>query len=314
MNGEFTGKKRFILPIFFFLCGAFFIGIGISMCLSESAAENGWVFLLLFGLAYFVASIVMVLFNHGAYLRIEGDRIVAKYHWRGRLDCDIADVAFVIPELNTLRILLKSGKQIVIMGIRNPWDISNEIRTLGFSLDADDPEALREEANRVRVLRKKALFWVIGLGVLMFANIFLAVLLTGFRDMADFTDSDWTWFGIMGAVEAVTMAAFFFFASRCGKQTLPMMMLQHRLRGAVIATHPLPSNHIAGVYTDQHYSGRIVVCGFPNDESVFYCVEQFNRQLELETVHTSEIFANPADLPDEGFSSLMDITDAILTP
>ena len=314
MNGEFTGKKRFILPIFFFLCGLLFIGIGISMCLSESAAENSWVFLLLFGMAYFVASIVMVLFNHGAYLRIEGNRIVAKYHWRRRLDCVIADVAFVIPELNTLRILLKSGKQIVIMGLRNSWEVGAEMRRLGFSLEKERPEVLRTQYDHVRVGRKKALFWVIGLGIMMFVNIFLAALLTGFRDMADFTDSDWTRFAIMGAVEAITVTVFFLFALRCGRLNLTMTALHHRLCGAVIANHPLPSNHIAGIYTDEHYSGRIVVCGFPNDESVFYCVEQFNRQLELEAVHTSEIFANPADLPDEGFSSLMDITDAILTP
>jgi hypothetical protein len=49
-----------------------------------------------------------------------------------------------------------------------------------------------------------------------------------------------------------------------------MTALHHRLCGAVIASYPLPSNHIAGIYTDDHYSGRIVVCGFPNDESVFY--------------------------------------------
>ena len=313
MDGVFTGKKRLILPILCLVCGVFFVGVAIAMNVVESAVNTGWVFLLLFGLAYTIGGVAILLFNRGAALRVDGDHITAKYHLFGRLDCSIDDIAFVLPQLNTLRIRLKSGKQHVIMGIRNPWEVSAFVRRQGFALEAETLDTLRHQLEQIQRARKKELWWVIGLGVLMFANIFIAVLLTGARDMADFTDSDWTRFTIMGIMEALTFLGFFYAASRCGKYLLPMEELKYRLLGAVIASHPLPSNYVAGIYTDENYSGRIVVCGYPNDDSVYYYVEQFAHNFTLQTVHTSEVYKNAAELPYDGFSELIDITSSIIS-
>lgn len=313
MDGIFAGKKRLILPILCLVGGVFFIGAAIAVHVAESAVNTDWVFLLLFGLAYAIAGVAILLFNRDAALRVDEDHITAKYHWFGRLDCAIDDIAFVLPQLNTLRIRLKSGKQHVIMGIRNPWEVSAFVRRHGFALEMETPDALRHQLEQIQKARKKELWWVIGLGVLMFANIFIAVLLTGARDMADFTDSDWTRFTIMGIVEALTVMGFFYAALRCGKYLLPMEETKHRLLGAVIASHPLPSNNVAGIYTDENYSGRIVVCGYPNDESVYYHVEQFAHNFTLQTVYTSEVFKNAGELPDDGFSPLIDITSFIVS-
>lgn len=312
MDGVFAGKKRLILPILCLLAGLFFVGIAIAMNVAEAADNSDWIFILLFGLAYAVGGVVILLFNRGAVLRVDEDHIVARYHWFGKLDCAIDDIAFVLPQLNTLRIRLKNGKQHVIMGIRNSWEISAFLRRQGFTLETETPDVLCLQLEQVQKGRKKELWWVIGLGALMFVNIFIAVLLTGARDMADFTDSDWTRFAMMGVIEAVTVFGFFWAALRCGKFLLPMEETRHRLRGAVIASHPLPSNQVTGVYIDENYSGRIVVCGYPNDESVYYYVQQFVDPLTLETVYTSEVYKNAEELPDDGFSPLIDITSAIL--
>ena len=148
---------------------------------------------------------------------------------------------------------------------------------------------------------------VVGIA-LMFVNIFIAVLLTGGRDLHEFSQLDWILFSVMGAIELLTLIGLFYVAQRCGKHLLPIEQLKYRLRGAVIATHPLPTNNITAVYTDENHTGRIVVCGFPNDDSVYYCVEEIYGNFELETVHTSEIYESTEELPEEGFSALIDIT------
>lgn len=313
MDGVFSGKKRLILPILCLIGGLFFIGISIAMNVVNSAVNTDWPFLLTFGLAYTIAGVAILLFNRGAALHVDEDRITARYHWFGRLNCSIDDIAFALPQLNALRLRLKNGKQHVIMGIRNPWVVSAFVRRHGFALETETPDTLRFQLAQIQKARKKELFWVIGLGALMFANIFVAVLLTGARDIADFTDLDWTCFTIMGIIEALTVTGCFYAASRCGKYLLPMEETKHRLLGAVIASQPLPSNNIVGVYTDENYSGRIVVCGYPNDDSVYYYVEQFANDFTLQTVYTSGVYKNADELPDDDFSTLIDITSSLLS-
>ena len=56
-----------------------------------------------------------------------------------------------------------------------------------------------------------------------------------------------------------------------------------------------------------------LVCGYPNDDSVYYYVEQFAHNFTLQTVHTSEVYKNAAELPYDGFSELIDITSSIIS-
>lgn len=145
----------------------------------------------------------------------------------------------------------------------------------------------------------------------MFANIIIAVLLTGGRDLHEFGKSDWTLFAMMGFAELATVIGLFFTAQRCGKHLHLIEQLKYRLRGAIIATHPLPTNNTVAIYTDENHTGRIVVCGFPNDESVYYCVQEIVGDFEIQTVHTSEIYSSTADLPIDGFSALINISSLL---
>ena len=81
------------------------------------------------------------------------------------------------------------------------------------------------------------------------------------------------------------------------------------LKGAYIATTPFPAGIVKQVYTDVNHMGRIVICGYPNDESVYYCVQEFVGNYLLKTVDTSEIYASEDNLPNEALSTFMDITD-----
>lgn len=143
---------------------------------------------------------------------------------------------------------------------------------------------------------------------MLFVNILLTVLLTGGRELHEFNRSDWYRFLGMGFWELFLLIALLGVANQCGKQLLTLEVLRYRLRGALIAFTPLPTNHVRRVYTDENNSGRVVVCGFPNSKSVYYCVQEFSADEKLETVYSSQIFASRKELPEDAFSGLMDIS------
>lgn len=313
MDGIFIRKKTSIWLILLLLCGIFFIALYIFLNSVDSEATSELLTFLIFGILLILVTIPSMLLNHGAYIHIEENSIHAKYHWFGRIDCNIDEVAFVLPQINTITILLKNGKRHVIMGVENSWPLSSAIRRQIFALETESPNDLRQKLDHAQAVRKKELWWVLGCIALMFANIFIAVLLTGGRDLDKFGKLDWTLFAVMGFIELLTLIGLFYAAGRCGKHLLPIEQLKYRLRGAVIASQPLPSNNIKNIYTDENYTGRIIVCGFPNDASVYYCVQEFTGNFALETVHTSEIYNDKDALPGDGFSALIDITSPTLS-
>lgn len=308
MDGIFIRKKTNIWLVLLLLCGIFFVILYVFLNMVDSEATSGLLTFLIMGIICGLIAIPSMLLNRGAYIRIEENTINAKYHWFGKLHCTIDDVEFVLPQINTLTILLKSGKHHIIMGVENSWALGAAIRRQGFVIEKETPDSLRQKLSLAQATRKKELWWVLGGIVLMFVNIFIAVLLTGGRDLNEFSRLDWILFATMGVIELLTLVGLFYAVQRCGKHLFPIEQLKYRLRGAIIATHPLPTNNITAVYTDENHTGRIVVCGFPNDDSVYYCVQKIYGNFELETVHTSEIYKSTEELPGEGFSALIDIT------
>lgn len=308
MEGIFIRRKTNIWLVLFMLCGILFIWLYVFLKIVDTEATGELFTFLILGILCVLMAVPAMLLNHGAYIRIEENSVKAKYHWFGRVDCRIDDIEFVLPQINALTILLKNGKRHVIMGIENSWELAASIRRQGFAIEKEAPDSLRKKLSQAQAVRKKELWWVFGIGALLFANIFIAVLLTGGREFYQFSQLDWILFSVMGLIELLTFIGLFYKAQQCGKHLLPIEQLKYRLRGAVIATNPLPANHTSAVYTDGNYTGRIVVCGFPNDDGVYYCVQEIIGNYELETVYTSEIYDSADELPEEEFAALVDIT------
>lgn len=314
MDGIFVRKKvRFWLILL--LVGVLFAVRYLLRHIASPETAGKPTALIVYGVLLCLFGIPAVLMNRGAYIHIdtEAHRMKAKYHWFGRIDCDMGDIAFVHPQINTLTILMKDGKRHAIMGVENSADLSAAIRRQTFSLEQESPEKLRQELLSLQVRRKKALWWVLGGCVLLFVYIGLAVYLTGGKALHQFDGQDWVIFGIMGVMELVTMVVTFRAADRCGKCQLPMEQLQYRIRSAVIATQPLPSNQVLSVYTDENCRSRVLVCGFPNDESVYCDVQRFTGDMVLETVHSSEIYGSREELEEDAAFNLADITALVLS-
>lgn len=308
MDGIFIRKKTNIWNVLLLLCGVSFVALYVFLNIVDSEATSELLVFLIMGILCGLVGVASMLLNHGAFVHVTENTIKAKFHWFGKLDCSIDDVEFVLPQINTLTILLKNGKRHVIIGVENSWVLSSAIRRQSFEIEAEAPDSIRNQLAEAQATRKKELWWVFGGVALMFVNVFIAVLLTGGRDLHEFSKLDWTIFVAMGFVELTTVIGLFYAAQRCGKHLLPIEQLKYRLCGAIIATYPLPTNNTTAVYTDENHTGRIVVCGFPNDESVYYCVQEIVGNFELETVHTSEIYDSIDELPVDAFSALIDIT------
>lgn len=307
MDGEFI-RKKYGVPGVLLLGGIILIALYIYFCITEPESGGQGLSLLLVGVLICSVVISSMLLNHGAFIHIGDAGIEAKYHWFGRLDCRVDEVAFVLPQINALTILLNSGKRHVIMGIENPWALSAALRRRLFEVEKETPDTIRQRLKYEQTAHKKSFWWLVGGIALMFSNIFIAMLLTGGREMHEFNKLDWVFFTAMGIAELATVIALFYVAKRCGAHLLPIEQLKYRLRGAIIATDPLPTNNVIAVYTDENYTGRVCVCGFPNDKSVYYCVQEIVGDFRFETVHTSKVYDNTDELPKDDLSVLIDIT------
>lgn len=307
MEGVFIQRKRIDLCLIFLLFAILFIIL--HFVLRSAATSERALILLLISLLFCSIAELSVLFNFNAYIRIDKSTVKARYHFFGKLDCNIKDIEFVLPQVNTLTILLKTGKRHVIMGVENSWQLSDYLRLQCFEVEKDSPDTIWQKLNHAQAaLRLAVLLVFIGV-ILLFSEIFVTVLLTGGRELYEFSKADQATFSIMSCIGLFTLIGCFFAAGFAGKRVLPREQLKYRLRGAVVVSSPLPTNNTIAVYTDWDYSGRVVLCGFPNDESIYYCLQKFTEDFELKTTYTSKIYDSRDKLPSE--EQLIDITASV---
>ena len=255
-----------------------------------------------------VVEILVRTFNQNSYFRMEEGRVCAQYHWFGRLDCNLDEVAFVRSQTMNLDILLKNGKRHSIAFVANEQQLCSEIRRQIFAREEKTPDALKDQLMQIHQKRRRMIYWAIACGAMMFVNIFLADWITGGMEFEGFSHQDWILFWIIAAAETVTVAGMFVLASRSGRLLVEMEHLRDRIQRAGIAAQILPSASVKAVYTDADAKGRVVVCGIPNDQSVYYIVQSFDADFHLHTAYTSDFFNDLAELREELSPELIDIT------
>ena len=305
-------KKNPFWSILCLLCGLFLMGIFIFVYCNDSEATIGELLAgVAFGLLICLFSILNLFYNFRAYLYIDDGNIKGKYHYFGKIDCHILDVDFVLGRNGTLIIQLKDGKCHTIMGLENSWELCSLIRQNMTFKATVEPEKLIEELNQLKSIRKKWLIYTCSTWVLMVVNIFVTVFLTGERELHEFSKTDWKIFAIMGIIEFVTVIATFLFAQKTGKNNTPIEKLKYYISRTIVETKPLLPGNMLKVCTDENYTERIILFGFPNEDSIYYCVEELDGNYNLEKVYTSEIYEDIEHMPD-GLEFLIDITEKFL--
>ena len=311
MEGMFLRKKFNIWLFLLFLCGLAFIGMYIFLNIVDPEATSELLTFLIAGIMICLVVIPSLLLNLGAYIHIDETSIKAKYHWFGKIDCKLSDVVFAVARVNTLIIQLKDGKTHTIMGIENSWQLASIIRrNIPFEV-TEQPEILMEKLNNLKATKKNGLIYVCSGVALMFVIIFITVFLTGEREMHEFSNIDWTIFAIMVATEIATAVATFYFAGKTGKNSIPIEKLQYEIQRRIIETQPLLPGFVIAVYTDENYTGRITLFGYPHDSAVYYSVQEFASDYTLFRAYTSDVYDSQEELPAD-FETLIDITDRVL--
>jgi len=311
VEGMFLRKKFNIWLFLLFACGLFFIGLYIFLNIVDPKATSELLTFLIMGILIILVVIPSWLLNFGAFIHIDEDSIKAKYHWFGKIDCKLSDVTFAVARVNTLIIQLKDGKTHTIMGIENSWPLASIIRrNIPFEV-TEQPEILMEKLNNLKATKKNGLIYVCSGVALMFVIVFVTVFLTGEREMHEFSNIDWTIFAIMVATEIATAVATFYFAGKTGKNNIPIEKLQYEIQRRIIETQPLLPGFVIAVYTDENYTGRITLFGYPHDSAVYYSVQEFDSDYTLFRAYTSDVYGSQEELPAD-FETLIDITDKVL--
>ena len=250
-----------------------------------------------------------LLFNRRAFFYVKDNHIKGRYAFFSKIDCAVSDVEFVLAHNNMLTIKLKSGKKCNISGIMNPVEMCNYIRR-NMSFDTvETPDILIKKLNDYIKQTKRNVVFTCVAAFGMLASIVAAVLLTGGKDINEYITSDWIIFIIMIVASIFSLIAMFIFADRAGKMNAEIPAMRYKVRRAIIEKTYLPSANILKVYTNDDYSGRIIICGYPNDSSVYYFMQRIVYDCyALETSAPSEIFEDIEHLPD-GLDELIDITD-----
>lgn len=309
-NGIFKHDK--VGGITCLLSGILLMGLFVLIGLKDSEATLGGLLVGLgLGIFFSLVGICFLLFNFKAFFYIDKEHLKGKYHYFGKIDCSIHDIIFALGRNRTLIIQLKGGKTHTIMGVENAWHLASIIRrNMPFDV-AEQPETLIEELNNLKSSKKKGLIYVCSGLALMFINIFITVFLTGEREMHEFSKTDWTVFAIMGVIEIATVIATFYFATKAGKNNIPIEKLHYELQRRIIETQPLLPGNVIKVFADENYTGRIILYGYPNQSSVYYTVQEFASDYTFFKSYESEIFDNVEQLQD-GFEALIDITETVL--
>ena len=311
MDGVFLRKKFNGWLFLLFVCALFFIGLYIFLNIVDPKATSELLTFLIIGILIILVVIPSWLLNFGAFIRIDEDSIKAKYHWFGKIDCKLSDVVFAVARVNTLIIQIKDGKTHTIMGIENSWPLASIIRrNMSFEV-TEQPEILMEKLNNLKATKKNGLIYVCSGVALMFIIIFITVFLTGEREMHEFSNIDWTIFAIMSVIELATVITTFYFARKTGKNNISIEKLQYEIQRRIIETQPMLPGFVIAVYTDENYTGRITLFGYPHDSAVYYSVQEFASDYTLFRAYTSDVYDSQEELPAD-FETLIDITDKVL--
>lgn len=311
MKGVFTRKKFNVSLFLLFLCGLFFVGMYIFVNIVDSTATSETLSFLFVGMLICLFVILSWFLNYRAFFHISDNSIQARYHWFGKLECNISDVDFAHAQLNTLTIQLKNGKCHTIMGIENSWELCSAIlRKIPFET-TEQPEKLIKTLNKTKSAKKKNFIYAILGIVLMFVNIFITVFLTDGKDINEFGKIDWFVMAVMGTIEIATVVVTFCFAHNAGKADFILVKLHYYIKRTIIETNLPMSYNAIKVFTEDSYSGLTILSAYPNSDAVYYSLHIFASDYTLIKAFESEVYENIDSIPGD-FEALIDITEKVL--
>lgn len=311
MNGQFIKKSTPNIVLLF--ASLALIGFTVFSIVTVGFQPDAHIFYLCVGGFFLICNLFVLFSMHTARFYVADGWIYMRHFCFGRLNCPLCDIAFVVPQMNGLLILLKNGKRYNIMGLSNSHEIARHIRQRTFALETESPDALRSQLSALTAKRKKLLYFACGGIVLMFAIIFITVALTGGRDIGEFSSADRIVLIVAGVVELIAIILLLGFANKAGHLLLPIAHIKYRLRNALIVSEPLPSGNVRSVYTDPNCFARLSVRYIPSATEMYFVVERVTSDHILCVHYESELFPDEETLLEQVDTSI-DITNHFIPP
>ena len=307
-------KVFYITFIIFLILDLIWLSLCVFMVVKKGMTSAGDIFAFSFVTIIFFSFTIILLYNHKAYLHIDDNKIVGKFGFFKRLECNISEVTFVHAQVDTIHIVLKDRKY-HIWGIKNAYAVSAFIQQRMPFSPCNVTEEVIENLEKHRQNQKKNIILVFCLYGLTLVWLLVAVLLIGStKEFSDFTQRDWVIFTILCAMELPTVIIMFVFAIRSGKGNLELEKQTYEIKRSVFETSPIlwGPGYLRAVLADSIYSRRITVyCGCVENDpnSTCFRVEILDKKLKLQFLFQSEIFTMGNF--DEEFEGLVDITDKL---
>ena len=297
--------KKYIWSIFCLLCGLF-VTVILTICVfkGDYDAIIGVVFVAI----YTIGSAISLFFNHKAYLCVEDGYIKGKYHLFGKINAPVSNVEFVLSQPNALTIQLKNGKIHRILGVENSWEICSALRRQISCEVKESVDELIADLKKHESAKKKGIIYLCVACGLMLLNIAITALLTGARDFANFSNIDWIVFSCFCVTEVVIYIIICYMASKSGKQAFFVNKTKYSIRRKAIEMSPLLPGNPIKVATDGDYYQRYTFFGYPNENSVYITIEDFDANYSMFKTQESEIFEDMEHVP-EVFEHMIDISD-----
>jgi len=312
---EAVFKKIYrITFIAFLILDLIWLGLCVFFVVKKGMTSAGDIFAFSYiTIIFFSFAIIPFLYNRKAYLHINDKKIVGKFGFFKRLECDISEVTFVLAQNDTIHIVLKDRKY-YIMGIKNSYAISTFIQQkMPFSPCEVTEEVVENIKNRLKK-RNKNIILVFCAMVLSFAWIFITIFLTDARDLSEFNRMDWIIFGGMWVLEIPTVVTMFVLAIKSGKGNIQFEKQIYDVKRSVLETTPLlwGPGDLRAVLTDCICSKRITVyCGCVENDPLSTCcrIEILDENYKLQFVYQTDPFT--VENFEEEFEGLVDLTDKI---
>lgn len=313
MQGVFCKTKGFkIYNIVGIVSGLFLVGLfGALLCAGVYETLDNVlisVFFCIFGTLVAAFCGLSMFVNRKAFIRVDEEKISAYCHFGLHLECGLAEVAAVSCTPYGLNIKLKNGKNYNLVNLENGYDLRRYIqkRILKEQVRLDREETIRQIVPLKKKRKMEAIASVCTF-LLIFPCIIVAAWLTGWRDLHEFSTKDWTLFAMMGGVGVAIIIIFCIVLRRYIHHTDTVQKLAGTLYQQMLRTTPAgPGNALRMYVDDEEYASlRVTVYGFPNEEDVYFTVEDVDANYELQRLHTSEIYPNMQAMEEE----LMDLTE-----
>jgi len=316
MEAIFKRSNR-VLFIVYLMLDLLWVGACAFLLINQRLTAGDIVVCALIAVAIFIFGMIPYLYNYKAYLHIKGNKIVGRFGFFRHLECDVAEVSFVLARFDTMHIVLKD-RRYYIMGIKNAYAVSAFLqRKIPISPCDVRQELIETIKKRTRERKKNTLLTFCALG-LAFVWVFITIFLTGARDLPDFSNTDWVIFSIMWVLEVPTVIATFVFAIRSGKGSLQLEKRIYETRRSLVERTPLLTGPgtVKAVLTDSDCSQRITLyCDCIEGEacSACYSIESFDENYVL-TFRFQSNFYTPEEMTAlfEDLQNMVDITDKLI--